>query len=273
MPRPKRVTKRINAGKPVKKDLPILTEIPDYATLNELICEFNDCPRLERDLTNALLNSMQLPVMMDAIGVVLALRTRKLALSDTSSAVYKRYISQYKERISAFEKRCEIMPQAKMEAICAEVGLSFFGIVPPLTSDEINGMARLHSIVMWIAEHMMQACLRFKPFTQCSKVFEGKTSLTGSEARRIHRALYRIEIYRLIFSKRELEFPPPAFGVDADYDRVWDEAMQERREEATEFCLIFKSWEYHELLCVRDYILRVYDVTKKERALGEGILG
>ena len=169
MPRPKRVTK-------VRKVLPILKEIPDYAILNEIICEYNESPKLERDLANALLHSMQLPVMIDAITVVLARRARRQGLFAAAPAFFKRFICQYKERLVAFEKRCEVMSQAKVEGICAEVGLSFFGIVPPLTVDEIDGMARLHSMVMSIAEHIKRTCLRFKPFTNCTKVFEGKTT-------------------------------------------------------------------------------------------------
>lgn len=208
----------------------------------------------EHILRELLVRSIGLPVALDAITVVLALRARKEGLRNAHSDIVENFIYQYGERVKTFKKECETFSQVEMEKKYANVGLDFFEISPPLATDEIFEMARLHSTVQTLSEDVAQSCLNLVP--DAYQEWQGNKVLSASETRRVQRALYRVEVYRLLFADRPLIF---SFFFGSHYDQKYAENC--RNYQTDIFFKIFESWGFHEMLCVMEYMLRVFAAT------------
>ncbi|KAG0650785.1 hypothetical protein D0Z07_2215 [Hyphodiscus hymeniophilus] len=78
-------------------------------------------------------------------------------------------------------------------------------------------------------------------------------SLSSSEKRRIYRALYRFELFRVLFTEPfDIQLPPKS--------RSCFDAM----DQSLLFLSIFKAWEVEEIACIRDYIIRRHQEILRE---------
>ena len=110
-------------------------------------------------------------------------------------------------------------------------------------------MARLHTMVEFILKEMVHSVLELRPDTQKPK--EENVALSPPETFRMQRALYRLEIYRLLFSTRGL----PWFE---EQDRLSDIYVNSD-DQWNLFLSLFTPWEMEEIRCAAMYIFRVYE--------------
>ncbi|KAE8137688.1 hypothetical protein BDV38DRAFT_282625 [Aspergillus pseudotamarii] len=107
-------------------------------------------------------------------------------------------------------------------------------------------MARLHTIVEFILEDIVHSFLELRPDAQKPK--EEKVVLSPSETFRMQRALYRLEIHRLLFNSRDL---PSFAGLD-----YFEDVHLDGNDQWIFFLSLFSPWEMEEIRCVLMYMFR-----------------
>ncbi|KAE8365412.1 hypothetical protein BDV27DRAFT_156904 [Aspergillus caelatus] len=118
-----------------------------------------------------------------------------------------------------------------------------------MAEDDLLEMARLHTIVEFILEDMVNSFLELRPDTQKPK--EEKVVLSPSGTFRMQRALYRLEIHRLLFNNRDL----PSFdGLD-----YFEDVHPDDNDQWIFFLSLFSPWEMEEIRCVLKYMFRAYE--------------
>ncbi|KAH8808779.1 hypothetical protein F5884DRAFT_381720 [Xylogone sp. PMI_703] len=161
-------------------------------------------------LSTVLLRDLPVEVLPDAIAVQYAFKipfdSREQRKKDIEST-----LSQYKSQ------RTPSAPDA----------------LETIEIDTLTSLARLQSVVVDITSDFYKSALALCPFSNGTI-----ESLSHNEKRRIYRALYRFELYCVIFNERM---------------RLFDNVDQ-----TIIFFSMFKPWEMEELACVRDYIMRSY---------------
>jgi hypothetical protein len=183
---------------------------------------------------------------------------RSLVLS--SSTIYKSYIGQRRDILAAV-LRNDMSPEIYLEARSVykastipgptqgeewmshvRLFLEAYGreqkssVGPPCDTPHLNelvSMTKRHILVGAIGSEYTASTL---PKTPGAKQVEGP--LSPNEKRRIHRALYRYELFCILFAS-SMTFERPYF----EYDDI-----------ATLFLEALKEWEVEEIACISEYL-------------------
>ncbi|KAB8214793.1 hypothetical protein BDV33DRAFT_195796 [Aspergillus novoparasiticus] len=234
------VCPRNTARKTARFDLSSFDNVPHSAA--SLCREFSSelvAPRVSTA------RCLQLPVMVDAVAALIALRGR-----EERRKVPRPGREAVDESLSKYIPLGSILnpPNSFSARIYLGQKLDVYQVFASLTEDELLEMARLHTTVEFILEDMVHSFLELRPDTQTPK--EKNVVLSPSETFRMQRALYRLEIHRLLFNSRDL----PSFeGLDYFEDVHLDDGDQ-----WSFFLSLFSPWEMEEIRCVLMYIFRVY---------------
>ena len=110
---------------------------------------------------------------------------------------------------------------------------------PEPDSTGFNGVARRHALVEWCQRDMCLAMAHKVPYNQPSDAVPG--NLAPSEIVRVHRAIYRFELYAVLFADK--------IYPHVDYEDQID--MYEARELYLDR---LPPWEVEELSCVHAYL-------------------
>ena len=121
---------------------------------------------------------------------------------------------------------------------------------PPLLYNEsgleyFKALHRRHAVVTQITSDFCEATLSVHPVT--GERIQPHRELSTNEKRRIHRALYRFELFRVLFTE-------PTNTEDYPKDEWYFTAL----EQSLLYLHCFRVWEIEELACVRDYMIRRY---------------
>ncbi|KAE8308024.1 hypothetical protein BDV41DRAFT_23274 [Aspergillus transmontanensis] len=201
----------------------VLYAIPDLASLNALVHASPSFHALyisqrKQLLSTILARCLQLPVMVDAVAALIALRGReeRRKVPKPGREAVDEFLSKY------IPLRSILNPPNSFSArkyLCQK--LDVYQVFASLTEDELLEMARLHTTVEFILEDMVHSFLELRPDSQTPK--EKNILLSPSETFRMQRALYRLEIHRLLFNSRDL----PSFeGLDYFEDVHLDDGDQ-----------------------------------------------
>ncbi|GAB1192428.1 hypothetical protein APSETT444_001620 [Aspergillus pseudonomiae] len=228
----------------------VLYAIPDLASPNALV-HASPCfhalylSQRKQLLSTVLARCLQLPVMVDAVAALIALRGRQDRCKAPKPALEaaEEFLRKYVPLRSILNPP---YPYSADEYLDQE--LDVYQAFASLTEDDLLEMARLHTIVEFILKDMVHSFFGLRPDTQKPK---GKdTALSPPETFRMQRAIYRLEIHRLLFSSNELpwfEGQDRLSDIYVDSDAQWDL-----------FLSLFAPWEMEEIRCVLMYIFRVY---------------
>ncbi|KAE8412910.1 hypothetical protein BDV36DRAFT_304538 [Aspergillus pseudocaelatus] len=167
------------------------------------------------------------------------------ALVIASPSFHALYLSQRKQLLSTILERCLQIPVMKYLGQKLDV----YQVFASMAEDDLLEMAPLHTIVEFILEDMVNSFLELRPDTQKPK--EEKVVLSPSETFRMQRALYRLEIHRLLFNNRDL----PSFdGLD-----YFEDVHPDDNDQWIFFLSLFSPWEMEEIRCVLKYMFRAYE--------------
>ncbi|KAB8233374.1 uncharacterized protein BDW43DRAFT_319652 [Aspergillus alliaceus] len=187
------------------------------------------------------------------------------ALVHATPSFHAVHLSQRKQLLSTALERCLQLPVMvdAVAALIASGGREKRSRAPKrsqeaLTEDDLLETARLHKIVGSILKDMVLSFLKFRPGTRQLK--EEHDFLSPLESFRLRRALYRLEIYRLLFNNYKL---PHLVEVDFSQNHLDSDDQWEL------FLSIFSPWEMEESRCVQMYIFRVYEELPGATALDD----
>ncbi|BAE58394.1 hypothetical protein BDV35DRAFT_230146 [Aspergillus flavus] len=229
----------------------ILYAITDLASLNAVVHaspSFHALYLSQRKqlLSTVLERCLQLPVMVDAVAALIALRGWQERCKAPKAALEAadEFLSKY------IPLRSMLAPPYSYSAYeHLDQELDVYQSFASLTEDDLIEMARLHTMVEFILKEMVHSFLELRPDTQKPK--EENVALSPPETFRMQRALYRLEIYRLLFSTRGL----PWFE---EQDRLSDIYVNSD-DQWNLFLSLFTPWEMEEIRCAAMYIFRVYE--------------
>lgn len=105
----------------------------------------------------------------------------------------------------------------------------------------LESLARLQSTVAKVASDFCESTLPYHPGTE--EIVQGHNELSPNEKRRIYRAFYRCELFRVLFD-------------DTRRFRTDDNERFDTMDQSFLFLYIFKTWEVEEMACVHDYMFR-----------------
>ncbi|KAE8344767.1 hypothetical protein BDV24DRAFT_160074 [Aspergillus arachidicola] len=197
-------------------------------------------------LSTVLEKCLQLPVMVDAVAALIALRGREERCKAPKPALEAadEFLSKY------IPLRSILNPPYSYSAYAyLDQEVNVYQVFASLTEEDLIEMARLHIIVEFILQDMVHSFLELRPDTQRPK--EENVTLSPPETFRMQRALYRLEIHRLLFSTRGL----PWFE---EQDRISDVYVNSD-DQWNLFLSLFTPWEMEEIRCAAMYIFRVYE--------------
>ena len=198
-----------------------------------------------RILFTVLERELEPPVLADALATLAASR---VADGEDRTTKVKDFLAQYRT------------------TICAKGGNGLSSI----TSEDIFSVVRLHIAMRTIA-------LRFYEFTVVARPNLPDTESTDpgpsrTELRRIHRALYRFEMFCKLFSPNRLPrdnaryFQTVYPYTGATFSAPLNAIEADGRDISDWFLAIFQPWEVEEIGCVYDFLFRQYDILFKQVA-------
>ena len=232
-------------GVPVEIQQIILHHMPDFSTLQALISASPAYLRAYLSQRHSIMSdilhrSIHPDVLLDAMAIVDALKL-------------SRNYDDYVPNLKAF------VEQYKTTRASLDVDLE------PLKPSTTEELWEFHLLVLDVTKDFCDYALSTHPVTGQS--LDHYTSLSPNEARRIHRALYRYELFTRLFHE------PDFYLEERDNNRVRDRrpglsrlALQRNsirslddQDKSWLFFPLFKAWEVEEIFCVRDYIRHRYD--------------
>jgi len=119
----------------------------------------------------------------------------------------------------------------------------------------LESLLDLQSIVARVASEFCDDTLSVHPVM--GKRTQSLKDPSSNEKRRIYRALYRFEMFRVLFTESYGE------GTPTDSRHLFHEADQ-----SFLFFTLFETWEVEELACVRDWIIKHYSEAIQENSSG-----
>lgn len=227
---------------PVEIQQIILHQMPDFPTLQALISASPAYLRAYLSQRHSIMSdilhrSIPPDVLPDAIAIVDALKL-------------PRNYDDYVPNLKAFVEQ--------YRTTRASLNVDFEPIEPNTTED----LWEFHLLVLDVTKDFCDYTLSTHPVTGQS--LDHYTSLSPNEVRRIHRALYRYELFTRLFHE-------PDFYLEEQ--RVRDRrpgrsrlALQRNsirslddQDRSWLFFPLFQAWEVEEIACVHDYISHRYD--------------
>ncbi|OJJ33592.1 hypothetical protein ASPWEDRAFT_71083 [Aspergillus wentii DTO 134E9] len=229
----------------------IFYHIPDFPSLKSLVLSspsFHAIYRSQRKhfLSTVIQRCVQLPVMVDAIAFLTALRGQqeRTRLVIPPRKALDDFLSHYHLLRAVLQAPVSLIEH---EYKGPEVNTS--DVFPNLAEDDLIEMAHLHHIVLFLTSKMANDCCQHRP--NAETLDEGSIILAPSESFRIQRAFYRLEIFRLLFNTQGL--------VLNDGEPFSKEEVLSPSDQSDLFLTIFSPWEMEEIQCIREFIYRVYE--------------
>lgn len=227
---------------PVEVQQIILHQMPDFSSLQALISASPTYLKAylgqrHSIVSDILHRSIHPDVLLDAMAIVDALKLPRNY--DDYVPNLKNFVKQYRTTKASLDVESE-----------------------PLEPSTIDDLWEFHLLILDVTKDFCDYMLSTHPVTGQS--LNHYTSLSPNEARRIHRALYRYELFTRLFNK-------PDFYLEEDRARdrrpgLSRLALQrnsirslDSQDKAWLFFPLFKAWEVEEIACVRDYITHRYD--------------
>ncbi|OGM46461.1 hypothetical protein ABOM_004547 [Aspergillus bombycis] len=169
----------------------VLYAIPDRTSLNALV-HASPCfhalylSRRKQLLSTALARCLQLPVMVDAVAALIALRGRQERCKAPKPALEaaEEFLSKYVPLRSILNA-----PYSYSAEKYLDQELDVYQVFASLTEDDLLEMARLHTIVEFILEDTVHSFLGLRPDAQKPK--EENAALSPPEIFRVQRAIYQ----------------------------------------------------------------------------------
>ena len=229
---------------PVEIQQIILHHMPDFSTLQALISASPAYLRAYLSQRHSIMSdilhrSIHPDVLLDAMAIVDALKL-------------SRNYDDYVPNLKAF------VEQYKTTKASLDVDLE------PLKPSTTEESWEFHLLVLDVTKDFCDYALSTHPVTGQS--LNHYTSLSPNEARRIHRALYRYELFTRLFHEpdfyleeqdnRHRDRPPDKTRLALQRNSIRSLDSQDK---SWLFFPLFKAWEVEEIACVRDYITHRYD--------------
>lgn len=217
-------------GLPVELKVSILQQASDKETLHALTqssslfynAYLEQRPRI---LSAFLSRDIEKDVMPDALAVYDAFKISFRLVKDSSKL-------ERKEQVEAFLKEYKVRRALPAPVLDAEVGL-----------DKLVSLARVHRVIRRISCDFVELALAQVPSnTRIQRDEERK--LSSNEERRIHRSLYRFELFCTLFAE------PLTVQTESEVRNSVDPM-----DHVLMFLSIYKTWEVEEMACIRDYII------------------
>ncbi len=230
----------------------ILHHIPDFSTLQALICASPSYYRSFHSqyhsiLSDILLRDIHPDVLFDA-----------LAIKDAPdlSRNFPDYVRGLKGFVEQYKTRK------------ASQGM----VIQPLEPSVKETLWAFHQSVLDVTKDFCDYTLSTHPVT--GHALSSSPSLSPNEVLRIHRALYRYELFAVLFREPDFYHEEQAERHrhrNPDNARLilqWNSiGSLDSRDKAFLFLPIFNAWEVEEIACVRDYIMHRYDELFAENEL------
>ncbi|KAK6832728.1 hypothetical protein RU639_004016 [Aspergillus parasiticus] len=223
----------------------ILFTIPDLASLNALVHAspiFHTLylSRRKQLLSTVLNRCLQLPVMVEAVAALIALRGLEERRKNYRPFGILQFLYTY------IPLRSNLDPTSSPSdtwSMYHEQDMDVYDIFTTFTENDPIEMARLHTIVEYISEDMVCYFLKAIPGPQQQ---ERSITRSPSESFRLQRTIYRLDILRLLCEWTYFKRKPPEFkecGQEFYYG----------------FLCIFSPWEMEELKCFQEYVFHHYE--------------
>ena len=227
---------------PVEVQQIILHQMPDFSTLKALISASPAYLRAYLSQRHSIMSdilhrSIHPDVLLDAMAIVDALKL-------------SRNYDDYVPNLKAF------VEQYKTTRASLDVDLE------PLEPSTTEELWKFHLLVLDVTKDFCDYALSTHPVTGQS--LDHYASLSPNEARRIHRALYRYELFTRLFHEPDFYLEEQRFrdrrpgrsrlALQRDSIRSLDS-----QDKSWLFFPLFKAWEIEEIACVRDYVTHRYD--------------
>lgn len=166
-------------------------------------------------------------------------------LRDIGTEILPDALAVYKTSQIGFDEsgRRKDSVQSFISQYKAERGSASLTTCNSLDIRTLESLSRLQCVVAKIAIDFCETTLSVHPVT--GERIQSQGHLSPNEKRRIYRALYRFELFRVLFTE------PRGMQIPSESRRCFDSMDQ-----SFLFLSIFKVWELEELACVRDYIIK-----------------
>ena len=227
---------------PVEIQQMILHQMPDFPTLQVLISASPAYLRAYLSQRHSIMSdilhrSIHPDVLHDAMAIVDALKL---------SRNYDDYVPNLKAFVEHYR------------TTRASLGVEFEPLEPNTTEE----LWEFHLLVLDVTKDFCDYALSTHPVTGQS--MDHYTSLSPNEVRRIHRALYRYELFTRLFhepdfyieEQRARDRRPGRSRLALQRNSIRSLDHQDR---SWLFFPLFQAWEVEEIACVHDYISHRYD--------------
>ncbi|KAE8134737.1 hypothetical protein BDV38DRAFT_285515 [Aspergillus pseudotamarii] len=231
---------------PAEMKYAILCALPDLASFNALVHASTTfhmvyLSRRKELLSNVLKRYLQLPVLIEAVAALIALRDLEERRKKPKGCITAIEDFLYKY----IPLRSNLNPNLRFMSKYHKQGLNVYDVFATFTENDLIEMARLHTMVEYISEDMVCYFLKAIPGTQEQ---ERSITISPSESYRIQRAIYRLEIFRHLCEQtyvdgEEPSYIPPSGGEIRSY-----------------LLSVLSPWEMEETKCFQEYIFHHYEV-------------
>lgn len=219
---------------PQKLKLSVLSQIPDISTLNNLILASPTCyqaiisTNAGTKILSTILHREICPEIL--VEARFLLKARRIKRNENWLSVVQELIREYKNE--------------KKTLVKAENGQGE-GSEVLIEEENVLEVVKPHCLILEMAKEFCIEALGKHPVTE--EFVDSPVILSDAEERRVQRALYRFEIFRVLFAEKD----------------NWNSSSYRPREfDGMETSHLYLSsmrvWEVEELACIRDWMFRVY---------------
>ena len=122
---------------------------------------------------------------------------------------------------------------------------------PAIPSEKLFLLARLESSVQSVTSSFIESRLSACPSGE--QINFHHETVSANESRRVRRALYRLELFCVLFGRSAFGRPGKSYNYSIKQSNSF-----ESTDEGVQFFAVFTPWEIEEIACVRDYAIEHY---------------